>query len=63
MYRRLNSSVCLEDAIANDALYHDLCWGTVKKKTEAPRKTVYTNKEIIHCFRNRAYKSDRIGIK
>ena len=47
MYRRLNSSMCLEDAIANDALCHDLCWATVKKKAEAPRKTVYTNKKLF----------------
>ena len=39
--------MCLEDAIANDALCHDLCWATVKKKAEAPRKTVYTNKKLF----------------
>ena len=36
------------DAIANDVLYHNHCWATVKKKAEAPRKAVYWNKEIIH---------------
>ena len=29
-------------------LYHNLCWATVKKKAEAPQKTVYNSKEIIH---------------
>ena len=48
MYRRLNSPVCPGDAIANDLLYHNLCWATVKKKAEAPQKTVYNSKEIIH---------------
>ena len=48
MYRRLNSTVCPGDAIANDVLYHNLCWATVKKKAEAPQKTVYNSKEIIH---------------
>ena len=47
-YWRLNSTVCSGDAIANDVSYHNLCWATVKKKAEAPRKTVYINKEIIH---------------
>ena len=36
------------DAIANDVLYHNLCWAIVKKKPEVPRKTAYTRKEIIH---------------
>ena len=40
--------MCPGDALANDVLYHNLCWATVKKKGEAPRKTVWTNKEIIH---------------
>ena len=40
--------MCPGDAIANDALYHNLCWATVKKKAEAPQKTVYNSKEIIH---------------
>ena len=28
--------------------YINLCWATVKKKAEAPQKTVYNSKEIIH---------------
>ena len=40
----------LGDAIANDVFYHNLCWATVKKKAEAPQKTVYTNKEIIRSL-------------
>ena len=48
MYRRLNPTVCPGDAIAKDVLYHNLCWATVKKKVQAPRKTVYNSKEIIH---------------
>ena len=36
------------DAIANDVLYHNLCWAIVKKKADVPRKTVYNSKEIIH---------------
>ena len=48
MYRRLNSTVCTGDAIANDVLNHNLCWTTVKNKAEVPWKTVYTSKEIIH---------------
>ena len=40
--------MCPGDAIANDVLYHNHCWATVKKKAEAPRKAVYRNKEIIH---------------
>ena len=49
-YWRLNSTVCSGDAIANDVLYHNICWATVKKKAEAPQKTVYTNKEIIRSL-------------
>ena len=49
-YWRLNSTVCSGDAIANDVFYHNLCWATVKKKAEAPQKTVYTNKEIIRSL-------------
>ena len=40
--------MCPGEALANDVLYHNLWWATVKKKGEAPRKTVWTNKEIIH---------------
>ena len=36
------------DAIANDVLYQNQFWATVKKKAEAPRKAVYRNKAIIH---------------
>ena len=39
--------MCLINAIANDMLYHNLCWAKVKKKAEALSKTVYTNKKII----------------
>ena len=48
MYRWFNSTVSPGDAIANDVLYHNLCLASVKKKVEAPRKTLHTNKEIIH---------------
>ena len=48
MYRRLNSTVCPGDAIANDVLYRNLCWATVKNKAEALQKTVYNSQEIIH---------------
>ena len=48
MHRRINSTVCPGDAIENDVLYHNLCWATVKEKAEAPQKTVYNSKEIIH---------------
>ena len=40
--------MCPGDAIANDVLYHNRCWSTVKKKAEAPQKTVYNSKETIH---------------
>ena len=42
--------MCSGDAIANDVLYHNICWATVKKKAEAPQKTVYTNKEILRSL-------------
>ena len=42
--------MCSGDAIANDVLCHNICWATVKKKAEAPQKTVYTNKEIIRSL-------------
>ena len=45
-YRRSNSTICPGDASVT--VYHNLCWPTVKKKAEAPRKTVYTNKKVIH---------------
>ena len=40
--------MCPGDAIANDVLYHNLFWITVKKKAEAQQKTVYNSKEITH---------------
>ena len=46
---QLNCTVCAGDAIANNVLYHNLCWATVRKKEEAPRKTVYTNQKVIHA--------------
>ena len=49
-YWRLNSTVCSGDAIANDVFYRNLCWATVKKKAEAPQKTVYASKEIIRSL-------------
>ena len=33
--------MCLGDAIANDVLYHSLCWATVKRKLRRYRK-LYT---------------------
>ena len=36
------------DAIANDVLYQNQFWATVKKKAEAQRKAVYRNEAIIH---------------
>ena len=39
--------MCLINAIANDMLYHNLCWAKVIKKAEALSKTVHTNKKII----------------
>ena len=42
--------MCPGDAIANDVLYHNHCWATVRKKAEVPRKTVSRNKEIIHTI-------------
>ena len=48
MYRRLNFTVCPGDTLANDVLYYNLCWATIKKKAEAPQKTLYSSEEIIY---------------
>ena len=40
--------MCPGDSIANDVLYHNICWATVKKKAEAPQKTVCNSKKIVH---------------
>ena len=32
LFRRLNSIASTQDAVANDFLYHNLCWASIKQK-------------------------------
>ena len=34
-FRRLNAINCASDGVANDVLYHHLCWNSAKRKAEA----------------------------
>ena len=36
LFRRLDSIASVNDAVENDALYHNLCWASIKQK--APNK-------------------------
>ena len=37
-FRRLNSISKAEDAVANDVIYHNLCWAKAKKKAVPKQK-------------------------
>ena len=37
-FRRMNSMSKVEDALANDVIYHNLCWAKAKKKAVPKQK-------------------------
>ena len=47
-FRRLNSIPKADDAVANDAVYHDTCW--IKAKREAGLKTIVTENYVVNTL-------------
>ena len=40
LFRRLNSIASAKDAVANDVLYHNLCWALIKQKALNKREKI-----------------------
>ena len=40
LFRRLNSIASTKDAVANDVLYHNLCWALIKQKALNKREKI-----------------------
>ena len=40
LFRRLNSIASAKDAVANDVLYHNLCWASIKQKALNKREKI-----------------------
>ena len=47
LFRRLNSIASTKDAVANDVLYYNLCWVSIKEKAFNKREKTEDNSKIL----------------
>ena len=47
LFRRLNSFGFAKDAVANDVLYHNLCWALIKQKALNKREKIEDYSTIL----------------